>query len=189
LPVDRLTDDTQCTGHSKETGERCTREIKKADRERGITVCYYHGSPAPQVQFAGVKRYEEKRARAWLERQGFDKVEDPVEALAELAGEVVAVKDYFREQIDKLRYEHRAGEQLRAEVALYERALDRCHRVLSDITRLGIAERKARISEAQAVMILTILSNTLGRLELSAPKRALAMSIVQEELMAAGEED
>lgn len=183
-----LTDDVRCTAKSKQRGERCKQRVKQHDLDRGITVCHYHGAPLPQVQAAAERRTPEAKARAYLEKNGYEPLTDPVKVLADLAGEAVAMKDYFRSQIDQLRYEHRAGEQLRAEVALYERAMDRCVKVLTDIMRLGIAERRARIEEAQAVMMLQIFNTVLGRMDLPAQKRALAMQIIQEELTAAGDD-
>jgi hypothetical protein len=188
FPLPPLTDNERCTAHNK-AGQHCKMRVSKHDRDRGITVCKFHGGKAPQVQAAAARRTPEAKARAYLEKNGYEPLTDPVKVLADLAGEAVAMKDYFRSQIDQLRYEHRAGEQLRAEVALYERAMDRCVKVLTDIMRLGIAERRARIEEAQAVMMLNIFNTVLGRMDLPAQKRALAMEIIQQELTAAGEDD
>lgn len=182
-------DEHRCTAKSKQSQQRCKKWRQDEHELTGITVCEMHGGKSPQVRNAGNIRREEARAQKILDKRGYSRVEDPVEALADLAGEVVAAKDFFRERIETLRYEHRAGEQLRAEVALYERALDRCLKVLSEITRLGIAERRQRINEAQALMILTILQNTLNSpdLGLTAKQKAIAGTVLQAELVAAGE--
>ncbi len=56
----------------------------------------------------------------------------------------------------------RTGEQkLDARVALYERALDRAQKFLSDWVRLGFEERKATLDEARATLIRTIIVGIL----------------------------
>jgi hypothetical protein len=81
-------------------------------------------------------------------------VGDPLAQLALLAGQAVAWKDAMAGRVNHLaglRYEGTgAGEQLRAEVALWERALDRCERVLVAMAKLNIDERLAKINEAEA---------------------------------------
>ena len=50
-------------------------------------------------------------------------------------------------ELTEVRYKSRsAGEQLRAEVALWERALGRCARICADLVRLGIEERILRVN-------------------------------------------
>jgi hypothetical protein len=66
--------------------------------------------------------------------------------------------------LSSLRYENEAGgEQLRAEVALWERALDRCERFLTAMARLNIDERLAKISEQRAEVIITVFTVALER--------------------------
>jgi hypothetical protein len=48
---------------------------------------------------------------------------------------------------DSWRYEGATAEQVRAEIVLYERALDRTARVLTDIARLDIEERQMRLAD------------------------------------------
>lgn len=124
----------------------------------GATVCRYHGGRAPQVAGKAAGRQVEAQARQVLARLGVDPVEDVFTALAGLAGEVLAWKDAMAGKVNELtalRYEASGAgtEQLRAEVALWERALDRCAEVLGLIARCNIDERLARIT-AQQVEIL-----------------------------------
>lgn len=127
---------------------------------------------------------EMAHARAYIADGRWGKVEDPIEALSELAAEVIVMKDYFRSQIEALRYQSPTGEQLRAEVALYERALDRCVRILETMAKLGISERRTAIAEAQAITLMAVISNVLDRLELTEDQRAIAGAVVPEELRA-----
>jgi len=89
-----------------------------------------------------------------------DPVADPLSELMDLAAEVKAVKELLRAKVapmfanDQLRYAHsKAGEQLRMEVLLYERGLDRLARLLLDISKLNIAERLVGIQKQTADMI------------------------------------
>jgi hypothetical protein len=137
-------------------------------------------------------RRNEKAARERLMKQakqrGIDRIQDAVEELEILASEAKAFKDICRERLDAIgdtwRYDHRAGEQLRAEVALYERAIDRCNKILTDYVRLGIAEKRVKIAEAQAMLLLGVIQNVLGRLELTRDQKRIAAVVVPEELRA-----
>ena len=73
-----------------------------------------------------------------------------LEALAQLAGEVVALKDFLSRMVaslEALSYDGGAkvGEQAKVEMLLYERALDRAERVLATIARLNVDERLVRL--------------------------------------------
>ena len=54
---------------------------------------------------------------------------------------------------EELRYGHRAGEQIRAEIVLFGQAQDRCLKILEAIAKLNIAERMARVREAEALLM------------------------------------
>lgn len=105
-----------------------------------------------------------------------------------IAAETIAFKDICRARLeaigDEWRYDHQHGEQLRAEVALYERALDRCEKILANYVRLGIADRKVKLDEAQAVLLVGVIKNILARLDLSRDQKTLAGQVVPEELRA-----
>ena len=84
-------------------------------------------------------------------------VDNPLDALARLAGQVLAFKDAVGELVNELReiryQDAKDSEQLRSEVALYERAMDRAVTVLAAMARLKIDERLAAISQLQAEML------------------------------------
>jgi hypothetical protein len=95
-------------------------------------------------------------------------VDNPLAELQKLAGQVLAWKDAIGRMVNELeeiRYasEH-SGEQLRSEVALFERAMDRCERVLVAMARLNIDERLAKISERQASLVVGVLKGALDDL-------------------------
>ena len=116
------------------------------------------------------------------------RIDNPLEELATLVSEVLLYKDFCAQQVAKLRgdhrYEGRSGEQLRAEVALYERSLDRAGKLLIEWSRLNIDERLSRIEEAKAAMILEVIRRTLLSAELSDEQRLRAEETAIKELRA-----
>ena len=84
---------------------------------------------------------------------------DPLEALLRLADQVVELCAVMRDkaaelEMNKWRYAHdRAGEQIRTEIFLYERALDRAAKILINIAKLRIAEHKLELEREMATVI------------------------------------
>lgn len=124
----------------------------------GATVCRVHGGSAPQVKAAAARRLAESKARRALDDVGVREVDNPLHELRALTGEVVAWKDALANHVaaleDRYRYSDAKGaEQLRAEVALYERAMDRAAKLLETWARLGLdamlAEADLRVRDAQ----------------------------------------
>jgi hypothetical protein len=148
-----------CTAKRK-NGEPC-----RGAAMRGIDKCRMHAGKAAAV----VKLQAE--AAEQLARLDVAPVEDPLSELAKVCGQVLAWKDSMAEKVNalegKLRYESHgegsSGEQLRAEVALWERSLDRCERFLTAMARLNIDERLAKISEERAELMVTVLTAALER--------------------------
>ena len=87
-------------------------------------------------------------------------------------------------KLTSLRYEGKIGqEQLRAEVGLFERAMDRCMVALTSMARLNIDERLARITEAQEELILAALAYALSEtLHLSQEQQREARAAIAEYL-------
>jgi hypothetical protein len=158
-----MNDDRRCTARSSQTGERC----KKA-AVLGGTVCENHGGAAPQVRAAAERRLAERAALRRLDQVGVRPIQNPLTALAELAEEAVALKSVLAQRVAALsefRYEGRSGtEQLRAEVALYERAMDRAARLLRDWVQLGFDERLVRLSEEQGRQLAGVIDQVVSAL-------------------------
>lgn len=156
----------RCGALVKATGESCKRWPIKGGRR-----CPSHGGAAPQVRAAAAERVVEQRTRKQLARMDVAPVADPLTALAEIAGQVVAFKDAIAAKVNELleiRFEdHKGSEQLRSEVAVFERALDRCERFLTAMAKLNIDERMARVSETQARLVEDALAAVLGEMGLS----------------------
>jgi hypothetical protein len=129
-----------------------------------------HGGGTPQARAkAKARRAEEDAAKA-LARLDVPPVADPLTALAQLAGQAIAFKDILAARVNELRQiryrDSKGAEQLRSEVALWERALDRCERFVSAMARLNIDERLAQIEERQVDIVANAISATLTDLGL-----------------------
>jgi hypothetical protein len=93
---------------------------------------------------------------------------DPLNELLDLAAEIGALKEILRLTTanliaqQKVRYNHpKVGEQLRQEILLYERALERFARILIDISKLRIEDRLAGVQEQTAQMLERALDAAL----------------------------
>ncbi len=166
-------------------GEPC-----RARPKTGSVLCGAHGGHLPKVKRAAQFRLARDEAQQELIRRMKDDRQgrqDAVTELDRLAAEVIVFKDICRERIEQLnqiRYEGKTGEQIRAEIILYERALDRCNTVLATNIKLGIAERKQKLDEAQALLMVGVIKTILNRLDLSREQKAIAVKVVPEELRA-----
>ncbi|MHB8394934.1 MAG: HGGxSTG domain-containing protein [Candidatus Dormibacteria bacterium] len=131
----------------------------------GMRVCRYHGGASPQARQKAHLRLVERQALAVIDREGIVPMTDALTALQQLSGEALRLKSYFGERLaalEQIRYEGRSGEQLRSEVALFERALDRAQRFALDLAKLDIDERLARVSERQGEMLAACVERALG---------------------------
>jgi len=131
---------------------------------RGGERCRMHGGASPRAKAAAERRQAEGQAHALLAELGVSPVADPLAQLLQLAGEVLAWQKATASLVNELtsiRYQGGSGEQLRAEVQLYERAMDRAANVLSAIARLNIEERLMRLSERQADTIIGAVNAAL----------------------------
>jgi hypothetical protein len=157
---------------------------------KGSTVCASHGGAAPQVRAAASRRVAEDEIRQGLARLDVEPVGDPFTELSKLAGQVVAWKDALAAKVNDLtqvRYEAMGAgtEQLRAEVALFERALDRCAAVLGLIAKLNIDERMARISDRQATVVIDAVNAALAAAGLSGKSATEARKVAARHLRSA----
>lgn len=160
-------------------GEQCGRLAI-----RGGTVCINHGGAAPAAKRKAAERIAREKANAVLGKLNIKPVEDPFAAMQELAGELLALKDKFREKVEALTQVRYVAEteQLRAEVAVYSQLLRDCTAVLTSLARLGLDERMVRVREAQAEMIKKAIEGALRDAGLEGTALAAARSGVARRL-------
>ena len=180
---------TQNPDTGKFDGPRCKLWIKP-----GELVCRKHGGKIPAVRTKAEERKSEIEARSRLRKRmtngGLTPIEDVYAALEENAAEAQMFKEIVWQRLSDItgeegwRYKSTAGEQLRAEVALYERAMERANKFLVDYVKLGIADRRVKVAEAQALILVGVIQNILGRLDLSRDQKRIAATVVPEELRA-----
>lgn len=143
---------TPLCGARTRNGKTCKHEAGWYTDHFGSGRCKMHGGNTPN----GKKGAVEDGARLILARLDVEPVADPLAELSKLAGQVCAWRDAIAGKVNELldiRYSQDSGEQLRAEVAVYERAMDRCTTILTAMAKLNIDERLAKISERQAQLV------------------------------------
>ncbi len=178
---------TLCSAKTKD-GRPC-----KQPPMRGMTVCYHHGGATPQAKRKALERITEADARKALQKLGRpEPVTDPIAELQRVAGEATTWSQFLRSKVAELegdlRYEHpKAGEQLRAEAAIYTTALRQTADVLGRIIALDLEARRVAINEAEAAIIIGALAKALGHrdLNLTSAQQRLARTIVVKELKVA----
>ncbi len=141
----------------------------------GAPVCRMHGGAAPQVKAKAARRIAEEQAQRALNKMGdilgpAEPVSNPLLALSEIAGEALRWKKVIAERVavlQQIRYTDAKGsEQLRAEIQVFERALDRCSTILANIVRLNIDERLATITDRQGHILASVITSVLEQLDL-----------------------
>ena len=137
----------------------------------GQLVCGKHGGKSPQALLKAKVTLGEDRALRELARLDLAPVDNALEALQQHAAIVIAWRDRFAAVVNKLteesiRYEGKLhGEMLRAEVQVFERAMDRCTSTLSALARCQVDERLTTIRENDAKMIAAALAAALSDAE------------------------
>ena len=134
------------------------------------------------------------RAVAKYERQGGAEVsgaEAVIALLEERMGMQVTMVRALDDIVTRLtaenalRYEHRAGEQLRGELQAWIQVNQMVTKLGSDYLRIGLDERKVRIAEAQARILVGVIQAVLARLDLTSGQRRIAAQAIPEELQKA----
>jgi hypothetical protein len=185
---------TGCIGHSKTSGAPCKGQV--VNGTGGNPRCRMHlGTDTATV----IAKWEaEQRAmalfrdaeaaaakyRAEVGGGGADGF-NPLEELIKLAEEILRWRDVCRQllgEVDSVRYRARNGENVRGEVLLYTSALERAARVLTDLVKLNLEDRWARISEQQAGAVVAVLDGAMRTLGMD-PKNAEVAAAIHEQLI------
>lgn len=181
----------RCTGKSKQSGEQCKRSAAPNQK-----VCVMHGAKAPAAIAAAERRAAEAEATRWM----LEHIKDaaPLHSIGDVYDELLAVGGVARtmrlvmqDRVSTLQttgYEGHTGEQVKADVVLLERALDRSAKVTDLIARLNIDERKQRLTERDGALVATAIRGILEDLQLTPEQQARVPVVVATRLRAlAGE--
>ena len=163
-------DDKRCTANTKRSGKRCPMWAIA-----GGNVCYHHGGAAPQVRAAAEQRLQAERiqasAAATLAHKGISPVEDPLEELGRLASASKALMVALGARVNALQdlehFDQKSSPAIKAEVQMYERAMDRTHRLLDSLVKHGYTEREIRIQETEVMLVAGVLKRVISALGLS----------------------
>lgn len=168
----------------------CTLSAGWGTDHLGTGRCKFHGGNT-KTQRAGARKVQaDQEVRAMLAQLDVQPVDDPLTALSLAAGQIVAWQQAVAATVNRLgedgiRYEGAAGaEQLRAEVGMYERAMDRVEKVLSGIARLDIDARLARIEEEKARIIMEAVQAGLAAIHVSEEDSATVKRVMARHLRA-----
>lgn len=172
----RKSDKPKCEGPTRQHEGNCQRPAGWGTPHPGSGRCKLHGGCMPNVVKAELNRAIEREARTAFGRlaEVSTPVDNPLSALAELAGHVTAWMTFCGERVaalEQLAYSGIAGEQIKGEIVLWERALDRCNTVLGTYARLNIDERLATISERQAEIVLAAIDAALDAVAVPRERR------------------
>lgn len=167
------TDPPRCKNHGANKGSVLSkraagREVEGRVMDRMVAIMGEHGDRLVKPQPVG----------------------NPLVELLQLAAEVGEWKNIMREIVTylldekRIRSAHnRVGEQLRAEVLLYERALERFAKILLDIQKAGIEARLAALEERQVLMIEQALATALNASGLDLIGQENARKVLRRELV------
>ncbi|PMC75534.1 hypothetical protein [Brachybacterium sp. UMB0905] len=183
----------RCTAHTS-SGQPC-----KKPPIRGGTACTSHGGSSPRVRAAAERRLAEQDAEAKaaqaVERLTGKRapmnIADVYRELLELSGLVVAWKDVLRDRVDALTDYTTptlvGGEQIRGDVLLFERAMDRALKVLDAVARLDLDSRLSVISEEGARQIVAMIRRAVADVDFTPEQEDRFNAAIARELRRASE--
>lgn len=164
----------------------------------GQLVCHDHSRQNPDPKVAPARQVRarmDNRLAAILAEHGerlldSEPLSNPLEDMLELGGELKAFKNILRQYVAVMdmrtwRYaSSRAGEQIRAELLLYERALDRLARHLYNISKLNIRAWLAQIEQDKVNALVRALDAALQEAGIPLDKQAAARKTLERHLRA-----
>lgn len=96
-------------------------------------------------------------------------ISNPYVELYHLAGQILAWKDALADKVAKLweiGYEGKTGEQIKAEVQVFQDAIAQSQQILVAISKLSLEEKMLRVAEREAQLVTTAVERTLDSLGL-----------------------
>lgn len=161
----------------------------------GAGTCKFHLGSTPNHSKRAHRMLAEALAARSLADVGVTPVGNPLVALAELAADAVAWKEHMANTVamlgDQYRFaDDKGAEHLDARVALFERAMDRCQKFLSDWVRLGFEEKRQALDQEMAHLLADALRTVTDGLRLALANAGLDGGVLdvvfREELPALG---
>jgi hypothetical protein len=177
---------TKCTSHRRD-GNPCL-----GAPVTGAEVCRMHGGSSPQVKAVVEQRKASDQAqkviRRILDNPDAEPVDDALGALARLAGRLEHAVDEVGRRASELTsvgvITVAGGEQLRAELQLWDKLLGHLRSSLDALARHGFAERQVQLAEREADLLESVIRRVLEDLHLSAEQQAMVAEVVPRHLRA-----
>lgn len=156
--VDPTSPSDEVCGARTRAGGPCRLPAGSGTDHHGVGRCRFHGGSTPNARRGAAVVILERDARAELERLGApEPIRHPVVELLDLAAEVNAWKQILRRRVavleDLQTVDKLGAERERAVVVLYERALDRCERVLTSLAKLDLDSKRFRLERDMAEVL------------------------------------
>jgi hypothetical protein len=154
----------------------------------GREFCSYHGLTPEKVTTAKTLQAGTATRKRIASKYKMSGPEAVIEMLEERMGVQAAMAAALDEivltltETDALRYESKAGEQLRGEVVAWIQVNQQVAKLGTDYLKVGLDERKVRIAEIQAQILIGVIQAVLNRLELTSQQQKLAAVVVPQEL-------
>jgi hypothetical protein len=174
---------TACSAHTR-AGKPCRTKPMVGQR-----VCRMHGGSAPQSLEAAAERQVEAAADALVEQLwpglGLDPVKDPVDLLARTTAAIEHMAGQVGDRVNQLEGKVAGGRdltQLRAEVVLLDRLLDKLLKAGEGMARLGIAERHVQLEQERAALVVAAFRAALEVVSLLPADRAAVLDVFLERL-------
>ena len=167
-----VSDGAMCGGKLRQGTGTCKRPAGAGTDHPGFGNCKLHGGSTP----GGAKAAAKAEGRWLLGQLVPDRgpVVDPLAELRQVGALVMQWMGACQSALETLRdyrYEaERGGEQLRSEVAMFERSMDRSATFLATLAKLGLDERQVAVSEAKASMLLRALEAGLAEHGITGPQ-------------------
>lgn len=145
-----------------------------------LTVCDSHGAGNAISKKTSERRGFEVEVRKLINVEDARPVVNPYLELQELAGEILYIKDVFREKVNELVSlkdigGDRVATQIDVIVSAYERGVDRAEHILTNMARLNLQEQiallQAKIDDATALIVQRALEGALGKVALGPEDR------------------
>ncbi len=136
----------------------------QAPAVKGATVCRMHGGSAPQVRAAARRRVDDDAAATALAALIPDEpppVRDPMGALAQLAGELVASREAAAGLVARLDAVADPAGNLAAEIRLWLALVDRSAKALIELAKLDVGDDGEGLGTDQQRALLAVVSGVI----------------------------